>query len=904
MNILLLEDNLTDANLAIIALKKAFENCSIEHCTTIEQAREQLRIKKEFGLGILDMHLPDGTGLDFLSDIRNMGTDMAVIMLTGSGDEEVAVVALKSGADDYMAKTGNYIEKLPRIAVYAMENHSRNFFAQTREIPVLYIEHNASDVDLTRRHFNRYAPFIQIFDVPKAEEAINLLPGSTENPENWKYKIILLDYSLPGLSALDFMKIIRQERKLDIPVIIVTGQGSEEVAVQSLKLGANEYLVKRDNYITRLPSLILSAFQHFELNRKQQALAESEAKYRLLAENSGDVIFTLDFDLNYTYVSPAIYAIRGFTAEELMQKKISDALTPDSFNKVQVLFSNILPLIKKDAASVEPVIVELEMLKKDGSTIWVEVKASVLTDSKGNPAGILGVSRDISKRKAIQDELRKLSRAVTQSPASVVITDIDGNIEYVNPKFTQFSGYEQEEVIGKSLGIIKSDYYPEEFYKNLWENLLNGNNWQGELYNQKKDGTLYWVSASISPLVNSSGKITHFVSVSQDITERKKMIEDLIVAKEKAEAADRLKTAFLNNISHEVRTPLNGIVGFGNFLAQNNISESDREVYRKLLDISSERLINTITDYVDISLIATGNMTFRKSVFVLSDFLDDITEKFRERFLEKGLDFQLNIPLGCNLVQLDSDPELLKKVFRHLLDNALKFTNSGYVKIGCRQNNVEVEFSVEDSGKGIAPEMQDKVFDFFMQEDDRITRGFEGSGLGLSISKGIIELLGGKIYIAETQSSGLKIAFTLPCVTAQPEVLNNEIPDVVRENKDFFVLIAEDDSVNSYYIQIILKSLGLQTIIVDNGRDAVEQCRSNKKIGLVLMDLKMPVMDGLEATRQIKAHNPDLPVIAVTGYALKGDSEIAMEAGCSGYLTKPIKKDVLLEKIRLFVQID
>ena len=763
MKILLLEDNTADAELTIRTLKKTWTGCTVKHIVTIREAKEILAGKPEFDIALLDMQLPDGSGMDVLIEIRQKKLDLAVAMLTGSGDEEVAVAALKAGADDYTVKHPGYTDKVPQTVELALENYRKYSERASDVIHVLYIEHNAADVDLTRRHLMRYAPFIRITNVPSAEKALELLPGVAIAPGDWNYQLVLMDYRLPGMNALEIIKEIRQERHLDIPILIVTGHGNEEVAVQALKIGASDYLVKRENYLTRLPSLITSAFQHCELFRKQKALAESEAKYRLLAENSGDVIFTLDFDLNYTYISPAIYSMRGFTPEDIVGRKISEILTPASFKKVKEIFQGVLPKMQSGKVSLEPMVIELETLKKNGTTIWVEVKVSVSFDAKGNPVGILGVSRDVSKRKGVQEELRKLSQAVVQSPVSITITDIDGNIEFVNPQFTKLTGYTPEEVKGRNPRILKSGKQPAALYKELWDNILSGKEWHGELENKKKNGELYWVSESISPLVDEAGEITHFVSIKEDITERKRMLHDLIEAKEKSEAADRLKTAFLNNISHEVRTPLNGILGFGQFLVQPDLTQIEKEQYLKILQKSSYRLIKTITSFMDISLITSGNMPVLKKMFPLQPWMNEVNELVEPLCREKELNLQITPSLNSlEGIKAVTDAELLKKVFVHLLDNAIKFTNQGTVSFGCLVKDETLYGFVEDTGVGIDASMLKTVFKHFTQENPSTSRGHEGSGLGLSIAKGLVELLGGEISLESEKGKGTRAQFSVP----------------------------------------------------------------------------------------------------------------------------------------------
>ncbi|WP_319589445.1 response regulator [uncultured Draconibacterium sp.] len=1056
MRFLLLEDNASDADLTSRVLKKSWPECVIEHVYSIQDARKILNRDSNFDVALLDMQLPDGNGMDILMEIRQKKLDIAIAMLTGSGDEEVATAALKAGADDYTVKKPGYTDKVPQSVKFALENHQHFKERESGIIHVLYIEHDLTDVDLTQRHLARYAPYIKITNVPNGEKALELLSVSSIPNENRDYQVVLMDYRLLGMNALELIKEIRQEQKLNIPILIVTGHGNEEVAVQALKVGASDYLVKRENYLTRLPSLITGAYQNCELQRKQKALTESEAKYRLLAENSGDVIFTLDFDLNYTYVSPAVYSLRGFTPDEVLNQKLSDVLTSSSLIVVKETMNKLLPEIRGGENSFMSEVLELEMLKKDGSTIWAEIKLTVSTDSELKPIGVLGVSRDISKRKAAQDELRKLSRAVIQSPVSISITDVKGNIEYVNPQFTKITGYTLDEVVGKNSRILKSGKQTESFYKELWNTILSGNEWHGELQNKKKDGELYWVNSSISSLVNKAGEITHFVGVKEDITARKKLesiqqvlinisdaivskqsldeffqliyveltsiintknffvslyqeqtkmfstifmfdtkddkivdfpagktlsnyvlskkesqiidkntllklidegevdlvgpvpavwigvplfeknmaigvmviqnyegekmltyddlklleiaapaislaierkryIEDLKTEKENAQAADRLKSAFLNNISHEVRTPLNAILGFGGMMVQEGISQQEKETYYNILQKSSNRLIDTITAYMDISLITSGNVSIQKTPVSINKLLSDIYERFESYGQKKHLIFNMD-KLSSDF-EMITDKEKLNKILIHLLDNAFKFTHEGTVSFGCNLKQNELEFFVEDTGVGIDTEVLNTVFRDFVQGDTRISRGYEGSGLGLSIAKGLVELLGGQISIKSVENKGTKVLFTLPGnQLMESESKTTRIGNYKKVTP--IILIVEDDEVNRLYLRTIIEMEGIETLLASNGKEAIEKCRTQLEIDVVLMDIKMPVMDGLEATKKIKESRPELPIIAVTAHAASGDEEKVRNSGCDGYIAKPIDRNKLISLLK------
>lgn len=900
MKILLLEDNSSDADLLKIELSRFIPDVAIEHASTVEQARVFLNKKILFDIALLDVNLPDGNGIEFLIEIRKLNLDFPVIMVTGSGDEEAAVTALKMGAEDYIVKRGDYISTLPCIIDQAITNFNENASYKTEVIDLLYIEHHVADIDFTVRHFAQYAPFVHIDIVSTADEALVKLK------ETEKYKVILMDYRLPGMDALELIKTIRQQLKLNTPIILVTGQGSEELAVQALKLGANDYLTKSENYLVRLPSVIINSYQHWELKRKHAEHLESEAKYRLLADNSADIIFALDLDLNFTYISPAVEYMRGIEPKEAIKQQLNEVLTPLSFQKATKLISDMLTdkLYLQNDVDIQQSI-ELEMFRKDGTTIWTEVKTSVILDLKNEPIGLLGVTRDISDRKIISDKLIKLSRAVEQSPTLIVITNIKGGIEYVNPKFTEITGYSLEEVIGKNPRLLKSGYTSASEYKKLWKTIANGKEWRGEFHNKRKDGTLYWEEASISSIKNSEGNITHYLAVKTDITEKKKIIDDYIIAKEKAEESDRLKSAFLANISHEIRTPMNGILGFSELLKEPNISGDEQTKYLEIIEKSGNRMLNIINNIVDISKIEAGLVELSVSQTNINDQIDYAYTFFKPEAEKKGIQLVKNTSLGDKDALLNLDREKLYSILLNLIKNAIKYTDKGKIEIGYKlintNNKYFIEFYTSDTGIGIAKEQQKNIFRRFIQADIKDRYARHGAGLGLSISKAYVELMGGFIRVESIEHKGSVFFFTIP-YTSNNIVKKQEIP--VNDKKyyetpnNLKILIAEDDEISKKLLTFLLKPIAKELLIAKNGQIAVDLYKENPDIDIILMDIQMPVMDGLEATRQIRLINKDVKIIAQTAFALTGDEGKMKNAGCNSYINKPIKKESLFLAIK------
>ena len=373
---------------------------------------------------------------------------------------------------------------------------------------------------------------------------------------------------------------------------------------------------------------------------------------------------------------------------------------------------------------------------------------------------------DITEHIQSEEKLKLLGRVIEQSPVTVVITDKEGNIRYTNPKFTEITGYSLNEVVGQNPRILKSGEQSSEFYNELWKTILSGNDWHGEFHNRKKNGDLYWESAVISSIVNDSGDIAYFFSVKEDITEKKQMIADLIKAKEKAEESDRLKTTFLANMSHEIRTPMNGILGFADLLKEPNLSGETQNEYINILEKSGVRMLNTINDIIDISKIESGQMMASISETNITELIEQIFSFFKPTVEQKGIQFFLRNSLPVNEAKIKTDHQKVYGILSNLLRNAIKFTKEGFIEIGynlCKTDpHPELIFYVKDTGIGIPQENMNIIFERFRQGSESNSRNYEGAGLGLSISKAYVEMLGGKIWVESEEGKGSTFYFTIP----------------------------------------------------------------------------------------------------------------------------------------------
>ncbi len=380
--------------------------------------------------------------------------------------------------------------------------------------------------------------------------------------------------------------------------------------------------------------------------------------------------------------------------------------------------------------------------------------------------------------------------------------------------------------------------------------------------------------------------------------------ELLKAALEKAEAANRLKLAFLHNISHEIRTPLNGILGFSNLLTDNSIGIEEKTEYLEIMQESSNRLINAITGFLDMSLLNSGNMELILSNINPEKFLLDGYSKFRNDCIKKNIELEINTENLPESWVVISDVTKLRKVFYNLVENAIKFTENGRIEIGSEINNNEIIFFVKDTGIGIPPEFKDRIFQNFNQADEGDSRKFEGLGLGLSISKGLIDLVGGKIWYNSIQNKGTEFYFSIPVNVHEIAQAKKELDiSAIDESKKLKILIVEDDETNYYLLYLFLNSSNVTLIHARDGNEALNVFKKQPEIAIILMDLRLPNLSGFKVTEEIKSINSKIPVIAISSYSGMEQIQMALNAGCDDYIVKPVNKQVLFDKLSKYISI-
>ena len=458
---------------------------------------------------------------------------------------------------------------------------------------------------------------------------------------------------------------------------------------------------------------------------------------------------------------------------------------------------------------------------------------------------------------------------------------------------------DNESMIGKTLPELYGEQENQGNQESYEHFIANGYKVEAlETWERKSDGTpVYFLNNVIG--VVKDGKLLRTWGTQTDITALKKLEKDLLEAKEKAEESDRLKSAFLANVSHEIRTPMNGIVGFAEMLLNSDLKKEKQEFYSKIIVENSKQLLTIVNDILDLSKIESNDLPINRKTVGLNQLMDELYAFYKPQMLNKPVSLHAEKGLADGQDCVLSDANRLKQILSNLVGNAIKFTQEGYVKFGYYLKNNNIVFYVEDTGIGIKESDHVKVFDRFWQAEMELTNHSGGTGLGLSICKKLVELLGGNIWVESVQKEGTTFFFSHPYVSMGKDA-SEEKPVIEADSQLYTILIAEDEDVNYLYLKEILKADKRRILRTKNGQETIDLCKSDSSIALVLMDIKMPVLDGITATKRIKEFRPDLTILAQSAYALNEYKLNAFDAGCSEYFVKPIDSDLLIKRIHVY----
>lgn len=646
----------------------------------------------------------------------------------------------------------------------------------------------------------------------------------------------------------------------------------------------------------------LVAFMHDITERKKAeiALKKSEKLFQTLAEASPVGIFKTRSDGYTTYVNPKWSELSGLPFDKAIGNGWLDAVHPDDKTMIndgwQIATQNL-----KSSFS------EYRFVRPDGSITWVIGQAIPEKNHQNEIIGYIGTLTDITERKQVEFALNESEEKhrilFMNSPDAYLIID-DGIFTDCNKATELMLGAGRTHIIGKSPDMLSPEFQTNgrkssELAAEIIQNtLLTGFN-TFEWVHRRSNGSDFFAEVSIAKIM-LEGKPALFTTW-RDITERKKAELELIKAKEKAEESDKLKSAFLANMSHEIRTPMNGILGFAELLKTPNLTGDEQMEYIRIIKKSGDRMLNIINDIVDISKIEAGQVKVFVSETKINEQTEFLYSFFKLEVEKKGIQLILRNGLPTNESIIKTDKEKVYAILTNLIKNAIKFTLHGSIEIGYIKKGMYLEFYVKDTGFGIPSDRQHAIFDRFVQADIGDSRAYQGAGLGLSISKAYVEMLGGTMWVKSQEAQGSEFYFTIPYHSESKYNLPTETAEGNEENtqsKKFKILIVDDDETSEMLISIAVRSISYEVLKVRTGTDAIETCRSNPDIDLIMMDIKMPEMDGYEATRRIRQFNKEVCIIAQTAFGLSDEKDKAIASGCNDYISKPLDISLLKSLIQ------
>ncbi|MBU1565607.1 MAG: PAS domain S-box protein [Proteobacteria bacterium] len=681
-------------------------------------------------------------------------------------------------------------------------------------------------------------------------------------------------------------------------------QTLDELQLQLLE--AQRRIADLEKFITKQTGSALTTRQNLSLcGQEREELVLSRNKYRKLFNYANDAMFVISLDRNspnyglFSDVNNVACKRLGYSREEMLTMTPFDISDGKDFEYNSQL---VIRLSREGAATFETT-----YIKKDGTRLPVEVSALRLSiDGKEL---YMAIARDITERKQAEEALRKsenLYRLLADNVHDIIwTTDNTLKPQYVSPSFSHLMGFPQEEGISAiHRHVILTSPFSVSHTSILTLSEDRPLHWESKIKTAK--GEYIWVESIATPLPGNSNQFNGIIGVTRDITGRKQIVLELESAKEQAFAASKTKSEFLAHMSHEVRTPMNGVLGMLQLLNMTELNEEQHDYVKTAME-SGKSLLTIINDILDYSKIEAGKLQMTPEEFRIRDIIKTLAASFKTAIDPRRV--KLHYFVAPEVPEaLIADHMRIRQILYNLVGNAIKFTEQGSININLRTikninaNQVILECSIADTGIGIPGDIGDKLFEPFTQIDSRRRKKIQGTGLGLSIVKLLVMQMGGTVHLESNEAEGTTVTFTLTAEVGSPkettaDTLPLPAPLLTRSHRRLSTLVVEDEQINQQILQAILIKLGHRTTIADNGYVALDLLLSSH-FDIVLMDVQMPEMDGLETTKLIRtskefSHIHDIPIIALTAYAMAGDKEKCLAAGMTSYLAKPVDIKIL-----------
>lgn len=681
-------------------------------------------------------------------------------------------------------------------------------------------------------------------------------------------------------------------RLIELPAINIDGHEFPiELSIIPIKLGDSEFFCSFIRDIS-------------DRKKNEQALKASQELWQFALEGAGDGVWEFNFQTQEVFFSKQYKLMLGYKEDEFKNES-SEWLNRIHPDDLQIINETDKEYEDKKIVNHQR---EYRIKHKNGNYIWILDRGMIISyTDDGKPMRIIGTHTDITERKLSEQALKikeeKYRSILANMNLGLLEVDNDDVIQYANQSFCSIAGYQVDELVGHKASdlLLSSDH--KEVIKSKSNKRKEGISDAYELPLKNKNGELKWLLISGAPRYNDNGDLVGTVGIHLDITEQKQLEIDLTNARDAAQASAQAKELFLANMSHEIRTPMNAILGMTNQLNKTKLDTSQK-FFLDTIHSASDNLIIIINDILDLSKIDSGKLSIEKIGFEPQKVINKVMQVLQHRAEEKGLIFTNSFYDPQLSKVLIGDPYRLEQVLINLISNAIKFTYKGIVDTTFKvvsdfQETQIIDITVKDTGIGMDEAFLEKLFDKFSQEDESVTRKYGGTGLGMSICKELVELMGGEIAVFSRKNEGTTVTIRLKMDKSseselpQKETFDTDTSLLLDKN----VLVTDDNEINRLLASTILSNYGANIFEARNGLEAIEIIKQ-QAIDVVLMDLQMPILDGLEATQIIrKTINTSLPIIALTAYAIKGDNQKCFDVGMNDYLSKPFEENQLVQVV-------
>ena len=942
LRILLIEDNPGDALLVKEYLKESFDS-SFQHdwAQSLHEAIKQIHANS-YDIILSDLGLPDSNGEETYQELIRLKGNIPLVVFTGMNDEYTSLKSIKAGVDDFLGKDQLNAFILKRTILYTIERHAnkKRLIESEQKFRSMF-ENMAAASCLDRIIYeNDRAVDYEILDINPAFSKILNLPyeqvvgkRATEVYQQAKAPFLDIYTKVAETGEPTSFESFFEPSKIFLHITVscpAKGYFSTVFTDISNRIAAERLKAKNKDRLSSIIRIIqyqskdIQDFLDYTLNEAIK-LSESKLGYMYFYNEDKQEFVLNSWSKGAIREGSAVEAescfdpkTNGLLCEAVRQRKAVILNDFESHNPLKVGFPVIQVHLKNfltvPIESNGKIVAVLGVANKQADYDQTDVlQLTLLMDAAWK------TTEQIAIRQELESSEKKFHKAFFASPFAITITRMsDGEFIEVNQTAETLTGYSRDEFIGMRSTDMNLYVYPEERDDIIKTLLKEGSVSSREAQFYKKNGETIITLQSLE-MIDINGE-NCILGVYEDITERKHKEnelkeknekiarqneeyevlneelqvtnQELLKAKELAEHSDRLKTSFLNNMSHEIRTPLNGLLGFTDMLFEGDVSDEERAMYRGVIRKSSNDLLNIINNVVLVSKIETGieKATYQKTN--LQFLTEGIANKIRFTYPADELEFEMKVTNVIGSKEVFMDAVKVEQIIMQLVDNAFKFTHKGRVKLNIDISNTMLKATVSDTGIGIEPREQKCVFDLFRKVESDTSTLYRGNGLGLSIAKSFADLMGAKIHLSSVPKVGTTVSLDVPFELVEKKVVAEKTDKQKADtNTPKQILMVDDEADNLLLLRLILKGSTHELFYARNGEEAVSVVKDKPYIELIFMDLKMPVLDGFEATKRIKQIRPEMLVIAQTAYAYEEDRLKALEAGCDEFITKPITRE-------------